>query len=426
MTQGTNRMKNKLFFLFLGYSCFSPAISSASYDLIFKARVGTCIGALRIYEDSSFLKPTEAAFGEGELLEIMSQTVQEYEDNAQNQKFRWYRVRAINGQMGWVFGDGLAVILPDYGVENRLKLFHKKKVRFRSGFEQTVMWVAAVEGREIAGQPKNFLLPPYREFYVVFTNERGKSVQINYAGASVMGKSELKMFHLEDINADGSDEIILQRSSLNGDGLENRTLEIHSFQGGSLTKIWEERLTLALPSGAPAPAFFKFIDIENQMIRVSYVDYSECEKNKKKDEICVFYLTTTYIWDDVSNQFKLLYKESKNTLYGVRKLDETIFLSQKQIFSLKKELETSRLEPFQVLRHYEPPTTALALKKSDAWLFVRSSEGVESWVSADEVHFLDVEHASVLEQYYEKKPFEANTEQNNPSNNFLRINGRSW
>ncbi len=418
-------MKKIIIIIFCALTFEQANGQGAASDLILNARVGISVGKVRVYEDSSFLKPTQNSLEESELVEVMSQTAKEYEDNAQNQKFRWYQVRSLGGLIGWVFGDGLAVIVADSRVENRLKLFHKKKVRFNSGFEQSVMWVAAVEGLEIVHQQKDYLNPIYKEFYLVATNERGKSVQINCAETSVAGKSELKMFLLYDVTGDGADEIILQRSSQNSDGLDNRTLEIHSFQGGNLTKIWEERMTLTYSDNSPSPTLFKYIEVDNQSIRVSYIDYSDCEGEQKSYVRCLDYVTKTYVWDMATRQFKILYPETKSPLSGGLIAKKSIFLrAEADTFSSQKMDKIEYLQNFQVLKHSEKVLVRGTSTSLATWLLVRTKNGALGWIPAAAVRFNFTEHAELLEKYYENPPVFRNDWKGKADFEFIKIIGK--
>ena len=119
------------FLIIFIFSCFEAGAS----DLIFNTRVATVLNTVTLYPDSNYFEQSNTYFSEGELLEILEESVLEHEDDAQNQKFKWYKVRSISGTEGWIYGDGLAVMLPDTHVEPALRNYHKKRYGFNNGFE---------------------------------------------------------------------------------------------------------------------------------------------------------------------------------------------------------------------------------------------------------------------------------------------------
>ena len=69
----------------------------------------------------------------------------------------------------------------------------------------------------------------------------------------------------------------MTKSQTVGSPIENRHLQIFSFQAGLLNTVFEERLTLTYGDDQPSPALYKHIDIELPYIRVAYVDYVKCD-----------------------------------------------------------------------------------------------------------------------------------------------------
>ena len=232
-----------LFILFFLHLIYVRAESVA--QIILQKRAAVTVSPIRLYADSTYSKSTNTTFNEGELFEILGETKLEHFDNTQNQTFRWYKVKALNGTTGWIFGDNLAVVMPERYVENELKPFYKKEYNFDNGFEKAIVWVAATEGHDDKYSGKTFLNPAYKEFYLVVTNDKGKCSFLNYANVSETGKKDLQSVHFQDITDDKIDEIVLETSSLpTGRSFEERTLEIYSFKGGTLAKIFDEDLSL--------------------------------------------------------------------------------------------------------------------------------------------------------------------------------------
>ena len=291
--------------LFLFFTTATSVKADSVSQIIFQKRAAVTISPIRLYEDSTYAKSTNMNFTEGELFEVIGESVWEHFDNSQNQTFKWYNVRAMNGQTGWIFGDNLAVVMPERFVEYSLKPFYKKEARFDNGFEKSVVWMAAVEGHDDKHKGTAFMNPAYKEFYLVVTNERGKCSILNYANVNESGKKELQSVYFQDVTDNNVDEIIIETSSYpTGRSLDERNLEIYSFKAGTLSKIFEERLTLTWADDIPAPAFSKFIEIEGSTIRIAYVDYVSCEKyilglptdaRSKDQERCMEYATSSFV-----------------------------------------------------------------------------------------------------------------------------------
>ncbi|NJN35107.1 MAG: hypothetical protein HC817_13475 [Saprospiraceae bacterium] len=113
----------ELFFLI--FSTRTSATGAA--QIVMEKRAAVTISPIRLYSDSTYAKATEVTFTEGELFEVVAESKSEHFDNTQTQTFRWYKVRSFDGKIGWVFGDNLAVVLPEQQVEVSLKHFLKKK-----------------------------------------------------------------------------------------------------------------------------------------------------------------------------------------------------------------------------------------------------------------------------------------------------------
>jgi len=134
---------NKWILFLACFGMFAPATQAT--DIIFKSRAATTLNSGTLYTDSTFSKPSSTYFKGGHLFEILGETTEEHTDDSENQKFKWFRVRSEDGQSGWIYGDGLAVIVPDDKVKGNLKDFHKKKYHFDNGFDQATLWVASIE-----------------------------------------------------------------------------------------------------------------------------------------------------------------------------------------------------------------------------------------------------------------------------------------
>ena len=376
-------------------------------QIILQKRAAITVSSVRFYADSSFTKSTETTFTEGELFEILSETWKEHFDNTQTQTFKWYKVRSLNGQIGWLFGDNLAVVIPELLVDEHLKPYYKKEAHFDNGFENSLLWMAASEGHDV--KKTN---PAYKELYFIITNDRGKSVSVNYSNINDLSKKYLQSIHFQDVTDNKTDEIIIETTNLIGEeNFEVRNIEIYAFKAGSIDKIFDERLTLMWEQDVPSPAFSKFVDIEGNQIRVAYVDFVPCNKyslgfstdiRSKTSERCLEYVTYSFIWDNLKRLFQPLYPESRAPISGIIKrnlsLRKTPSVSAEKIASLTAD------DKVLIIKHFETLKSDKGMKKIDNWFYAKHPSGVYGYLHAEDVVFKNIEHNNVLKTYYEKTP----------------------
>ena len=402
-------MKFKFFWLIL---FLTSSFVGKSSDLIFKNRVASVLNTVTLYPDSSYFTSSNIHFSEGTLLTVLGETVLQHLDDAQNQKFKWYQVRTSSGQEGWVFGDGIAVIMEDKKVNPLLRDFHKKKISLNNGFEKSVIWTAAVEGRDNLHE-NDLLNSTYHEYYIVITNEHGQSVHIDYEGQSAMGRKEIQLFQMKDLSGDGISEFLLQTKSYSASSdLENRVFEVFSIQSGSLKKVFNERMTLTYDDDLISPAMFKNINVNGQSIRVEYVDYISCDRfsldysfdrKSQTQERCIEFVTYTYAWDTRKKRFEIFYKKNKTPLKGVV-TQSKIFLKSETSFLSKKIEELQPHVPFLVIKHFEKIFMQNGKKKIAPYLYVQSANGNRGYIRGKNVRFLNTEHAAILNDFYKKPP----------------------
>lgn len=401
-----NRLIALLGFLWM----FAPA--SNATDIIFQSKSATTLNAVTLYRDSSFTTSAKIYYKGGHLFEVLGTTVLEHTDDSENQKFKWINVKSQDGQVGWIYGDALAVIVPDDQVDPNLKAFHQKELSFDNGFEKATSWIATIEGRDNF-HDQDYLNPPYKEQYIVITNERGRSVHINVGGSNARGAYDLRLAELFDATGDQIPEIVVQTSSLPvGSTVENRNLEVYSFQAGTLSKVFEERMTLNYGDDLASPALFKNIEIAPQSIRVAYVNYPTCDEFKlslkydaknNKMERCMEYVTYTYIWDERSSQYKTIYDPSHTPVKGGIRFGG-IYLQEKPSVAAKRIKMIQRSDQMQIIKHYEKYIRQGKTTKMVPYFYVRLSSGEYGYVMADKVGFIDLEHADLLADYYSKPP----------------------
>ncbi len=382
-----------------------------TFETIEKKRVAASLGSVTLCTDSAFATASNVFFEEGELFEVIGETAKEHDDKNQNQKFKWYKIKANNQKTGWIFGDALALI--NNGIlPVELLAFHKKKFNFSNGFENALCWIAEINGSEskLASAMMN---PVYKETYLVITNGNGNSVVVNLSGESVSSEYHLKSLNIRDLTEDKSDEIIVEKSSFSaGNNLENRDIEIFSFQSGTLRKVFEEHQTLTDGDNTPSPSLHKILEINTKSIRVAYVDFVRCENYKqafsydlqtKTQERCLEYVTLTYDWDESKKQFVTLYDENRTPLQAFAK--KNYFLKKSPSDTAQVIAKITAEEELIVIKSYENFTMPLnAELKIDIWLYVKSTDGVYGYLPAYQVYFGDIEHTVILHEYFNTPP----------------------
>ncbi len=398
--------------IFLLLFCFVIPTKAAddAAKIILTKRAAVSVSPVRLYADSSYAASTETTFTEGELFEILGETVFEHLDNTQNQTFRWFKIRATNGTIGWIFGDNLAVVLAENAVEPTLRPYFKKSTSFDNGFEKATIWLADTDGHDVKTAP--LINPSYREFYLVVTNERGHCVLLNYANVSETNKKSLQSLYFKDLTENKIDEILIETTALpTGSTLEEHVFEIYTFKSGTLAKLFEERMTLTWETDIPAPSFSKFIEIEGSTIRIAYIDYVNCEKyslnlptdiRSKTQERCLEYVTYSFRWDKIERIFKPLYRESRRTVQAVT-FETTTLKTTPSAFANAAMLITSA-DHLQVIKHFETIKVENGEKILETWLYVRHPAGILGYVRGRDISFKNAEHASVLREYYQKPP----------------------
>ncbi len=410
-----------LFTIFSIY-CTTLSFALTPFEAIRNSRVAVNINPIRFYTDSSFTKPSEMNFPEGELFEIISESRRLHDDNSQNQQFKWYRLQALNGKKGWVFGDNVAIILPETQIAAPFKPYHQQTTHFDNGFEKGIMWAASVEGFDNLYKNRPLLNPPYKEFYWMVTSERGKSVSIHCGGINDQGKKETLSVQFCNLNDSPSDELVLElNSQQTGSSLEQRDLEIYAFQGGSLQKIFEERLTLFFDQtggNEPAPSAYKCVEMESSpqnMIRIAYVDYVDCKKFTLKMNVdvqieegayrerCMEYVTSSYVWDTKIQAFKTFYKETRTALNASIRLPNSVLK-----IAPSEESKTIRNLPnndkLLIIKHCEDIALLNGEKIWNHFLYVKHASGDYGYVRARDIGFKNLEQGDLLQQYYRTPP----------------------
>ncbi len=406
--------------VFMVFHCF------ASQKIVLNSKSATALNTVTLYPDSTFAKHSSISYEEGALFELIEESIEMHEDDAQNQKFKWYKVKANNEKIGWIFGDGLAVIIPDFEVESSLKKFHKEKIDLGSGFKNALMWIASVEGRDNF-HTQDYLNPVYSEQYLVITNQMGRSVHINIAGVNARGKNELSNLDFVDLTGDDKSEILLQTTSHSvGSNLSNKNLEIYGMQGGTLAKLLEEHLTLAYEDDIQSPAISKKVELQNNVVRVEYIDYLNCENYQqgfstqaisKTMERCMEYVTYTYMWNARKKVFEQLYEETRTSLVGTTKLPTS--LKEHPSYASKNLFFLQPNESLTIIKHFEKAVLQGHTKKVDYYLLVKTQSGKTGYILASEVAVRNCSHATILNQFYTQAPLDKNRWSSNQESLFV-------
>lgn len=391
------------------------------------SRPGTALNKVILYPDSSFFAHSNIFYEEGTLFEVLKETRFEHEDEAQNQKFKWYQVKAPDDKIGWIYGDGLAVVVPTADILPALSNFHLRKFNFSEELIETTIWIAGIEGKDNFHED-DYLNPLYKEYYLVLTSRLGKSYHIQFAGESAMGQSKLQEFILQDLTADNIPELVFLKSNFdNGNNSENRVLEIYAFQAGSITKVFEEQMDLMYAHKVPSPALFKFIEIDEKTIRVAYVDYLACadyslmltpKELDKANEKCLEYVTYSFVWQEATQTYQSLYEESRTAVEG-KLIPEKGFLRSAPTY-LSEVVE--KLDPattVKVVQHFEKIITQRGEKKVIPYLYVQSPTGNYGYIHAKDLQLQVGEHAAILNRFYKNPPL--NKQDWTIDTNFLTI-----
>lgn len=388
----------------------TPEIATASHPSFLNKRPCIALSNVRFYGDSSFLRPTEIMFEKGTVFQVIGETYAEHDDNAQEQTFKWYQLKTAKGLTGWIQGDAVAVLAAENRIDTILRFLHRKEMAFSSGFEKAICWIATVEGHDKV-YDKQYLNPPYRETYIVISNDQLRSVYIHCGRISPTGRTVVRSLLLQDVTGENVPDFTLILGDMLADGsFENRELEIYAFQAGGLSRVFNERITLTYSNVERSPAIYKMIDIHEGMIRVAYADYAPCkaasDSVENNNERCLSYVTYTQIWDRRKGSFRTMYPESRVPLSG----------HSRQYLSLQElPLPVSRsvgyVTPEQVLllhKHAEFHTVEKGIAKTYYFLQVQVRNGSTGYLPANAVDIVDMENAGVLKGFYSKAPLSKN------------------
>lgn len=398
-------MKSGSLFFVLFFATLSPAaFASKANELILQGKAALVLNNTRLYQDSSYLRPTAFNLRENDLVELIQMTTNEFPDNAQNQQFKWNLVRTLQGQSGWVFGDELATYNAIPKVDLKLRPFVHQRKRLYPGFETALIWFASMEGKDIK-KGKAFFNPLYKENYIIATNEIGQSLALNYAIVSESGKNEIIQLWMTDLTRDGCSEIILVKSSEVGvERSTTKLTEIFSIQGGNFLKIWEESLEVGT-----SPDLKKHIFIRGQTIQVSYLDFlpaglcSLPDRNLTQPNVgdqCLELNTFTLQWDRQNRRFEALYPLSKSKPKGTITVNCSLLSSPDVTAPALGNVQSGEI--CSVVQYLEREEA-----DQKYWLLVKTSTGRKGYLLLNQIKF----EATVVRNYFSRDQSETQQEQ---------------
>jgi hypothetical protein len=371
-----------------------------AFDFVTHERVAVSVVALRFYQDSSFALPTNFNYPEGHLFEILDETLAEYPDNAFDQTFKWYHLKALDGNSGWVLGDAVAITVPVSMLDEVWTHVHKSQGTFNNGFDEALLWIGMIEGHDNF-YPEAVRNPQYREFYLVASTAQGKCASVPIGISSTQGRTRVKRFWQRDLTGDGAPELIFEMAAKSPNNpVEVCKIEVYSFQSGALTRLFDEKLTLLIDDKLPAPSVCKTINFDGDIIRIGYVQYDEGV------EQTVRYITSSYMWDNRLKEFKVLYPESKKELVAHMKtitpLMSSTAIDGKILGLLEYKTEARLQKVVERTVRFQNKDVVEALG------YVLLADGSNGWVSMRDVSVQAEEYSQLLETYYAKPPVNKN------------------
>jgi hypothetical protein len=395
--------RNVLILLLL---CCATIANANVFEQIKSKKMAIGMGVISLHSDTAHHTQTNTIFKDGALFEVIGCSKTLHFDTDENQKFKWYQVKTSSNQTGWIFGDALAIITPKKQLDSLSAKYLFQKNTFSSGFGEAILWFATIEGIELKGN-QYLNNPLYIEQYLIMTNETGKSISLYLSGRGVEGEQQMKSLVFQDINGDAIQEIIVEKNAFNdGSLVDNRSVEAYTFTSAGLTKIFDESLSLKVENDLPSPALYKIVEIDNQLIRVSYIDFLSTDNKAVAASFSnIFrleYVTYTYGWDVASAQFKPLYTESRLPLLGYAK--SNYFLYEKPSDTSAKIARLAPEEALNALQSLNEIIEKNGETHLKSWLLIETKSGQKGYLPAYQIYFGDAEHATVLHDYFNNPP----------------------
>lgn len=375
-------------------------------------KLGIALQTQWIYKDSSFSKPSNVQLREGETFTVIAETNQEFENADQNQTFKWFQINTIAGNKGFVFGDAVAISAEPGNFPPVFHSWFQRPVAFAPPFSEAIIFPASVEGHDLS-QNHQLFQPEYKEYYLVIANKSGFGVSVLCGSVNQYGDQLPIRITLKDITLDNIQDLIIEtQSTVPGQAIRDRNIEIWSFLSKSFQKIYEDKLSLGLGQELPAPSLYKHVYITPGKIRIAFLDYPLCNASIHRNlpdlpqngSRCVQYVTDTQVWDNRSKSFKSLYGESKTApLAHITQFGVALLAAPKNTAARIRPL--IKKEKLELIQQIESFVTFGNTTYPDFWWLVRTNNGELGYVPSYMTQFdSSIELSSLLNKFYNLPP----------------------
>lgn len=372
------------------------------------AHSAVSLNKFTLHKEATFTAHSNIVINENTLLEIISISDELAYDNYENQKFHWYKVRTLDGKEGYVFGDNIAIIEKlDEG--SKFYNLHNSKKSFAPNYQNAHIWIASLKGMDAEDHGS----AAYEETYLVITNNFGHCSFIRLANVRSEGEIKTDFIEFKDITSDGFEDVVLQTSAKTIErNFPTKYLEIFSFQSKELESVLEERLTVETYPSKTAPTLIKHFEIEEDLLRVSYIDFVDCEnyccqeglKNSESNvAACLEHVTYSYAWNRLKNKFELFYEKTSIAPTAIpNKKIVYLFPAPGLNQTVGRVFNTERVKVYQQIeKFYKYGQT----ETIEIFFLIETERGVKAWIKSKDLDFVDASHADLLNEYYSAPPF---------------------
>lgn len=368
-------------------------LKATIFDKINNQKVAIAIGVSSLHSDTALHLQTNTIIEDGTIVEILATSKTLHFDKDEKQKFYWYKVRTPQKQEGWVFGDALATFAMPSSLDTLTMPFLLQRKNFSAAFSDALMWYAAIKGVDIKGSQTS----EYFEQYLVITNQQANSVALYLSGKGIEGEQRLRSLVLQDLTHDNLPEVVIEKSIYEAENNQDkRSVEAYMFNSAGWSKVFDAALNLYLPDGTLSPALYKVIEVENGLIRSSFIDFLATDT---PDTYRLAYVTTAYDWDATSTQFKPFYGESRVPVDAFSKYYYVLY--EKPNIISRVIANTQPDEKLTISRLFMPNANKNA---KEVWLEVENKYGDKGLMPAYQLYLGDAEHAVVLHDYFNHPP----------------------
>lgn len=372
------------------------------------ATSAVALNKFTLYQEASFTAHSNVVINENTLLKIIWESEELDYDNYQNQMYKWYKVITFDGKEGYVFGDNIARYAND-GIDQNFASLHNIKKSFAPNYKNASVWMAKLKGMDAEDHGS----AAYEETYLVISNNFSHSSFIRIGNVRSEGESKADFIEFKDITNDGFEDIIMQTSSRSIEReYTMKYLEIFSFQSKTLETVLEERLNVETNPSKTAPSLEKHFEIESDFLRVSYIDYVDCEeycceeglKNSPSNELaCLEHVTYSYKWDEQKNNFEIFYEKTSVAPTGVPK-SKIVYLYPAPGLNQRvgRVFDTETVKVYQQIEKFYKYGN---MEVVEIFFLVETSRGVKAYIKSKDLKFVEVNHAALLNEYYSAPPF---------------------